>query len=475
METNTENIRKIKHLYSRAAFGLPTALANADMPLHKAVKNLFAASREAVPLAVMQENELFAGKEMRKAAKTTDPSDRNEKAKAMIREKAEDMRTLNLAWLDRMVGGEAVLREKMTFFWHGHFACRNLNAFFAQQLNNTIRTHALGNFGDLLRAVSKEAAMLAFLNNRQNRKDSPNENFAREVMELFTLGRGNYTEQDIKNAARAFTGWQFRPDGTFLFNERQHDADEKKFFGKTGRFTGDDILNALLENRQTARFVATKIYRFFVNDQPDSLIINELSNDFYASGYDIARLMERIFTADWFYAPANVGNRVKSPVELLVGLQQTFGVRFQVPQNRIFIQKVLGQQLFFPPSVAGWPQGRNWIDSSSLLFRMRLPQMIFAAAETRTEAKDDGDVATADKSRPGKTLQTTTDWPRFAAAFNRTNDQNLPKTLADFLLSVPLTTQQRDFLKRSTNAGNREGWVRDLAMMLVSLPEYQLG
>nr|MCU0355829.1 DUF1800 family protein [Cytophagales bacterium] len=121
---------------------------------------------------------------------------------------------------------------------------------------------------------------------------------------------------------------------------------------------------------------------------------------------------------------------------------------------------------------AGWPQGRNWIDSSSLLFRMRLPQMIFAAAETRTEAKDDGDVATADKSRPGKTLQTTTDWPRFAAAFNRTNDQNLPKTLADFLLSVPLTTQQRDFLKRSTN---REGWVRDLAMMLVSLPEYQLG
>ena len=155
--------------------------------------------------------------------------------KKMIQQKnREGVRSLNMYWMHEMVNSSAQLREKLSFFWHGHFACRNLNVFYQQGLLDAIRTNALGNFGDLLKAVSKSSAMLNFLNNQQNRKDHPNENFAREVMELFTLGRGNYTEHDVKEAARAFTGWGSNLKGEFMFRKFQHDSDSKTVLGKTG-------------------------------------------------------------------------------------------------------------------------------------------------------------------------------------------------------------------------------------------------
>jgi len=148
---------------------------------------------------------------------------------------------LNLVWLSEMVNSDAQLREKMALFWHGHFASRNLNIFYQQLLLDTIRKGALGNFGDLLRGVSKSAAMLNFLNNNQNKKDHPNENFAREVMELFTMGRGHYSEEDVKQAARAFTGWGASIGGEFIFRRGQHDDGQKTVLGRTGRFDGDDV------------------------------------------------------------------------------------------------------------------------------------------------------------------------------------------------------------------------------------------
>src|SRR5882724_367838 len=190
--------------------------------------------------------------------------------KQLRKQSQQDIKSLNLAWLGEMVNSDAQLREKMALFWHGHFASRNLNIFYQQLLLDTIRQGALGNFGDLLRAVSKSAAMINFLNNNQNRKGHPNENFAREVMELFTLGRGNYTEKDIKESARAFTGWGADFQGKFQFRPFQHDDGDKTFLGKSGSFTGDDILNIILEQKQTARFITQKIYRYFVNDQPDA-------------------------------------------------------------------------------------------------------------------------------------------------------------------------------------------------------------
>src|SRR5688572_25848036 len=219
--------------------------------------------------------------------------------KKMVQQKnREGVRNLNLYWIKQMVNSGSQLREKMAFFWHGHFACRNLNVYYQQGLLAVIRRNALGNFGDLLREVSKSAAMLNFLNNQQNRKGHPNENFAREVMELFTLGRGNYTEQDVKEAARAFTGWAANARGEFLFRRNQHDFDSKTVLGQTGDLSGEDVLDILLEQKQTARFISKKIYQFFVNDQPDTEKINWLSERFYKSNYNISALMEDIFTSD---------------------------------------------------------------------------------------------------------------------------------------------------------------------------------
>src|SRR5688572_21326111 len=202
----------------------------------------------------------------------------------------EGVRNLNLYWLHEMVNSRAQLREKMAFFWHGHFACRNLNIFYQQGLLDVIRRNALGDFGTLLKEVSRTAAMLNFLNNQQNRKGHPNENFAREVMELFTVGRGNYTEQDIKEAARAFTGWSANAKGEFVFRRFQHDYGQKTVLNRSGNFEGEEVLDILLEQKETARYITQKVYRFFVNEQVDKDHVAWLSNRFYQSDYNIGKL-----------------------------------------------------------------------------------------------------------------------------------------------------------------------------------------
>ncbi len=398
-----------------------------------------------------------------------------------IRTNAGHVRDLNAQWLDQMAAGS--MREKMALFWHGHFACRTggQNALFMQQYANTLRRHALGRFGDLLMAVSKEPAMLQFLNNQQNRKGAPNENFAREVMELFTLGhsassQGNYTERDVKEAARAFTGWQFTLDGQFIFRERVHDEGQKELFGKTGAFRGEDVVAMLLENRQTARFVTGKIYRFFVNETEDKKRVDELANEFYNSGYDIAGLMEGIFTADWFYDKRNVGVRIKSPVELLAGMRHTLGVTFEQPQSQLFIQRTLGQILLYPPNVAGWPGGKNWIDSSSLLFRMQLPNYVLKAADVPVQPKEDGDVNTQPLvAKGGRQFRTTVDWTTFEQRFAKTPTADLPDALAAILLPFPLRPEQRAVVTKQAGIDpSPAGRIRALTAALMSLPEYQL-
>ena len=197
----------------------------------------------------------------------------------MIRKQSvQDIAKLNIRWLDEMTTSDAQLLEKMSLFWHGHFASKTVNILYDQALLNVIRENALGNFRDLLMNVSKSASMIQFLNNNQNKKSHPNENFARELMELFTIGRGNYTETDVKESARAFTGWGTNLQGGFDFRPRQHDDGIKTFFGKTGNFSGEDILEILLAQKQTSVFITRKIYRFFVNDIPDEEKINVLAS-----------------------------------------------------------------------------------------------------------------------------------------------------------------------------------------------------
>ena len=369
--------------------------------------------------------------------------------KAFRKQSREDIKSLNLAWLDEMTDSRAQLREKMAFFWHGHFASRNLNIFYQQLLLNVIRSNSIGNFRDLLHEVSKSAAMLNFLNNNQNRKDHPNENFAREVMELFTLGRGNYTEQDVKEAARAFTGWGANAQGEFVFRRMQHDSGVKTFLGRTGNFDGDDILDILLGQPQTATFITGKIYLFLVNDRPDPARIASLAKSFRQNNYNILALATDIFNSDWFYDNMNIGARIKSPVELLAGIRRMLPMEIRNGSSQLLIQRLLGQLLFYPPNVAGWPGGANWIDGSALMFRLRLPELIYSSEAVTLAAKPDDDqmmgrMDRADEkmaqpgrfANAGQIIDAVIDWTKYIGAFEKTRREQLPSALACTFVSI---------------------------------------
>ncbi len=482
-ESEPSKLANIRYLYSRAGFGAtPVELTDAGRkPLRSVIKQLLTNGKQPFAELYVVDAETNVTKRNLKGMMRDGKLDRD-MLKERIRQNVENVRDLNLQWLDRMASGENALREKMALFWHGHFACRTMgqNPLLMQQYANTLRQNALGNFGELLMAVSKEPAMLQFLNNQQNRKNAPNENFAREVMELFTLGRAsngapNYSEHDVKEAARAFTGWQFTPTGQFIFRPAVHDDGEKTIFGKTGTFRGEDVMGMLLEKPQTARFITSKIYRFFVNDTEDPKRVDDLARHFQKN-YDIASLMERIFTADWFYDAKNVGAHIKSPVELLAGMRHTLGIQFDTPQPQIFVQRTLGQLLFYPPNVAGWPGGKNWIDSSSLLFRMQLPSYVLKAADVTVQPKEDGDVNTVSLARKGgQNFKTTVNWSVFETAFAKIPDADLPDALAAVLLPFPLRPDQRTLIDTQIKSGQTQSErIRLLTAALMSLPEYQL-
>lgn len=467
---------KLRHLFGRAGFEATPAQLNeaARLPLRKVVRNLFADSQTFEPLTPAEATDPLNRRELRGMFRNGQID--RDKLREQVRMNAEQIRDLNLRWLDRMVSGKGALREKMALFWHGHFACRVRNPQPVDRYLNTLRQHALGKFGDLLMAVSKEPAMLQFLNNQQNRKNAPNENFAREVMELFTLGRGNYTEKDIKEAARAFTGWGFTPEGEFIFRPLVHDDGPKTIFGQTGNFKGEDVIAMLLEKKQTARFITRKIYRYFVNETEDARRVNELSEQLYRSHYDIAALMESIFAADWFYDKTNMGAHIKSPVELLAGMQHTLGLSFEQRQPPIFIQRTLGQVLLYPPNVAGWPGGQSWIDSSSLLFRMRLPDYLLRSSEVMVRPKDDGDVNNALLAQRGeRQFRTQVKWADFERSFSNIPEKDLTDAIAACLLPWPLSRQQRELITQQVKPGiTRSEQIQALTATLMSLPEYQL-
>jgi len=397
--------------------------------------------------------------------------------KRLREQSRDDLRSLNLLWLEQMTQSKAQLREKMALFWHGHFATHNLNILYQQQLLGIIRENALGNFGELLRQVSKSAAMLAFLNNQQNKKAHPNENFAREVMELFTLGRANYTEQDIKEAARAFTGWSFRLDGQFQFRPNDHDTGSKTIFGKTGNFKGEDVLDMLLERRETAVFIVRKIYRFLVNEQkaPEARI-QYLAGRFYQKQYDVLALLDDIALSDWFYDAENIGANIKSPVALWVGIRRALPMQVLNQEAQLIIQKVLGQVLFYPPNVAGWPGGRSWIDSNTLALRLRLPQLAYGqkALEVRGKTDDDQEMGQGNKGK-GKKIEVQLNWAPVQALFTATKKEALFLEIAEYLWqSAPTRNFPVEVLEAHTDPRNRESLLQTAFIQLMATPEYQL-
>ena len=406
--------------------------------------------------------------------------------KEMKKKSRQAIKSLNVYWLNEMVKTDAQLREKMSFFWHGHFACRNLNVFFQQELLDVIRRNALGNFRDLLHEVSKTGAMLNFLNNNQNKKDHPNENFAREVMELFTMGRGNYTEDDVKETARAFTGWGANPRGEFVFRKFQHDDGRKTVLGKTGNFDGDDVLDILLDQKQTAKFISKKIYRFFVNDDVDEQKAQWLADRFYRSDYDIGKLMENIFTSDWFYDEKNIGIKIKSPIELLAGVQRMLPMKLENEEAILLLERVLGQVLFYPPNVAGWPGGKTWIDSSTLMMRMRIPQLFNDEDEFNIKPKTDDDQMMGrnddeENFLPGrnkmgkadKPINAEIDWSKYIGFYDKTPRIELINDIAGILLQTKKAVSA-DIINQYSNAGSKDSLIKTATIQIMSTPEYQL-
>ena len=458
---------KLQHLYWRAGFGLSPKewKSKKKYSISKVVDELFKDAHRAAKNELTGNSLNIEDGQMKKLS--------NE-AKAKKRKQGKrKIAQINTNWVMRMSDvNESCLLEKMCLFWHGHFACTTkLNPKLAQAQLNTIRKHAFGNFQDLVLAMSKDVSMNKFLNNKQNRKRKPNENFARELMELFTIGRGNYTEQDVKEAARAFTGWSSNLKGEFVFKEKQHDFGKKSFFGKKGKWDGTDIIDMILERKETAFFITQKIYRFFVNDKIDEQRVLQLANSFYDSNYDIGKLMRDIFESKWFYEKENVGVKIKSPVELIAGMLRTLDVELKNPLALIFIKKALGQVLFHPPNVAGWAGGKSWIDNSTLMLRLNLANVLFKSAELNLKVKEEFEAQKRNKKK--KNIQAQVNFSPFYQQFKNDNKDEILKNMSEYLLQ-PQLKMDNDFFKKFVISNDKEDLIKTMCLRLMSLPEYQL-
>jgi len=314
-------------------------------------------------------------------------------------------------WILRLVQTRRPLQEKMTLFWHNHFATSAekvkvpLNMY---QQNEIFRRNAVGNFRTLLSEVSKDPAMIVWLDNEYNKVGHANENFAREVMELFTLGIGHYTEKDIQESARAYTGWTLKKASDsiagnqyaeFVYRPRLHDNGEKTFFGQTGNYSGDDILNMLCDNPRTAEYIAHKMWEFFAYRDPEPEVVERVTEDFRKSNLDIKTLILSIIDSPEFYSEKAVRTVYKNPVEFSVATARQLGLGSLIAQAPIGPQgirgklgpmqgintslKGMGMQLMYPPDVAGWDQGQAWITSATVVKRIEWAERLFGGGTTR--------------------------------------------------------------------------------------------
>ncbi|SEA73902.1 Protein of unknown function [Thiothrix caldifontis] len=303
------------------------------------------------------------------------PTETKEQKQVRTRLLGKDANTLVAWWLKQLHLTPHPQRERMVLFWHNHFTSELRKLRQPQLLyrqNQLFRKHAFGDFSKLLHAIHKDPAMLLYLDGNKSKAAQPNENFARELLELFTLGEGHYTEQDIIQAARAFTGWRFLPkENEVVFQKKLHDTGKKTFLGKTGNFGAADIINILLDTPRTADFIAEKFWHEFINPGiPHKGIIAEWGQTFRESGYQISALLARVIQSDVFWAQENRATLIKSPVEFTIGLLRELQLdEFSAYPKLARINKQLGQELFSPPDVKGWRGGNTWLDNTTLVLR----------------------------------------------------------------------------------------------------------
>ena len=316
----------------------------------------------------------------------------------VVRPVEQQGRELRNWWVEEILATDQPFTERMVFFWHNHFTSSFLKVRYAPALfrqNALFRREAVGNFATLLREVARDPGMLIYLDGMRNVARQPNENFARELLELFTLGEGQYSEADVKAAARAFTGWSIdRETGHFVNREQAHDGGEKTFLGQTGRFDGDGIIGILLNHPRTAETIVEKLWREFVSLTPDRVAIGKLAASF-RKNYEIGPLMRMILLSAEFRDPANRGALIKSPVDLIVGSVRLLGLPVPEKTQLVRMLQGLGQVPFDPPNVRGWPGGESWISTYTLLLRQQFMRRI---VEATTVAPMEGGMTMADRT-----------------------------------------------------------------------------
>lgn len=382
-----------RHLLVRTGFGftMPRLREFSFLTREQAVSRLLAENRaeprRTLPAWVDEPVTSF------RAFRAASPEERRRMQESEIRHGLE----LRAWWVGEMLDSPSQLNERMTLFWHGHFTSSQQKVRMVQLMvrqNQLLRRHAMGNFAELLHAVSKDPAMLVYLDSASNRRGRPNENFAREVMELFTLGEGRYREADVREAARAFTGWSIDPDtGEYLWRAMAHDAGEKTVLGRTGNFDGDAVLDILLAQPRTAEHIVEKLWREFISQRPEQAEVARIATAFRASRYDIRGALRALLMSGAFWAPDNRGNMMKSPADLVVGTMRKFEIPVGDPLPLALLMAGLGQNLFSPPNVKGWPGGTQWVNSSTLLARKQFVERLFReedAPQERRVANDFG-------------------------------------------------------------------------------------
>lgn len=373
-------------------------------------------------------------------------------------------------WLVRLRETKNPLREKMTLFWHNHFATSNAkvqNANYMIGMYELLHQHALGDFRALLHDISKDPAMLVWLDTNQSTKGMPNENYARELMELFSLGLGNYTEADIREAARAFTGWDVR-DGKGVFVRQRHDGTDKTVFGKTDAFKSAEIVTMCLEKDSCPHFVASKLFRYFVSEtvEPSKELLAPLAEQFRRGDYAIAPVVATILRSNLFFAPEVYRTRVKAPVDFAMNIVR--GLEGNVPASALAASlDGMGQLLFYPPSVKGWDGGPTWLNATTLLVRQNLALALTSTTDARFNSR--------------------TDPAALARKYAKGTDEDIVAFYLDLFLQgdVPAAARGRvlDYLAKARSQP-KSGYeaddfaashpVRTACYLVLSLPEFQL-
>lgn len=410
--TNEWTLEEAAHLVRRAGFGgSPGDIREIhSLGREAAVESVLAPdeadSRFPLPAwadpaeAAKSARERFAAQRGQRRDQGSMSAAEREKARRETQQKFQRESRMQLGeglewWFDRMMHTRAPLREKMVLFWHDHFATsaqKVKNPALILNQNELFREYALGDFKALTQRVLKDPAMMLYLDVQTSKKGKPNENFAREVMELFTLGEGNYDESDIREAARAFTGYTVnRLTGEVNHVRFQWDGEPKTLLGKTGRFDGEDVIDLLFEQQAAAEYLPSKLWAYFVEDEPPKVIVKDLARTFRKSGFLIEPVLREIFLSRAFYDGTVMRNQIKSPIQFLIQMCRELEVE-ELPRGYARVsQQQLGQVLFAPPNVAGWDWGRAWISTNTLLTRYNIAGVITQGATAAEGTGEEGD------------------------------------------------------------------------------------